>query len=450
MTILQATLARFANDVQHTLALSQQALHYLPPDDSILNSINTLNLGHAYRLEGNNEAASEAFKQTITTGRAIGNTYTVLLALNTMIQLQIEHGTLRSAEHYCQESLKFAARHNCQQLPIMSQTYVKEGELLYQRNRLEEAAQRLEEGIRLGQNKGGLRFLLEGYILQARVLHAQGEGERALEVLAHATEVARENASSWLILQIAAQQTRIMLAQGQLAPAFVWLEQCALRVDDTPTYMHEFAYLTLARLVMAQGKVKEVVGLLERLRQSALNGKRNGVVIEILLLQALANYAQNQPTEAFIALERAFLLAEPEGYLRLFVDEGRRVAQLLPKFLEWQEQSRGRSSTTRSLQSYVYKLLDAYTHTDSSAAASSQKEVDKARRQEQYPLLEKLGERETEVLHYLAAGLSNAAIAKEMVVALSTVKSHLKSIYRKLDVESRTHAIAKARELHLL
>jgi LuxR family maltose regulon positive regulatory protein len=447
--ILQATLARFMNDVPRTIELSQQALQYLPEDDLILNSINALNLGHAYRLRGDVGLASETFKRSITLARAVGNTYTVLLALNNMIQLQIEQGALHSAATYCEESLQFAAQHNSQQLPILSDTYTKKGELFYQWNQLDEARLNGEYGINLGQSKGNTRFLLQGYMAQARLLHAQGEHERAHEILTKAAQVANEHHSSVLIQHIVALQARLWLLQGQLSRAFSWLERCKQNVEDVPNYVYEFEYLTLAHLLIAQGRAKEVVGLLERLRQAARRSQRMGTVIEVCLLQALANYALGQKIEAFTALERALSLAEPEGYIRLFLDEGTVVAQLLTEFIEWKENTPGKDS--REETTYAHTLIACFARIPSDVrGTSSQKRINRTRPDGQLPLVEPLGEREKEVLQYLAAGLSNQAIADEMVVAVSTVKSHLKSIYSKLNVESRTRAVARARELHLL
>jgi LuxR family maltose regulon positive regulatory protein len=451
VVILQATLARFQNDVQRTIELSEQARHQLPPNNTVLKSINTLNLGHAYRLRGNTGDAIETFKQALTLARAIGNSYVILLALNNLFQFEIEHGALRSAAVYCKESLQYAALHGCQQLPIMSQTYLEEGVLLYEWNRLDEAAQRLEQSIQLAQDKGNRRFLLLASMAQARLLQTQGNSELAQQLLVQASDLARENAATALLQRIEALQARLWLAQGQLTPAFSWLKQCMLSIEDDPDYTREFEYLTLARLLIAQGKGKEVGGQLERIRQAALKNQRMSTVIETLFLQALANFARHQPVEAYTALERALSLAEPEGYIRLFIDEGQPAVQLLTKFVERQGNTSEWGSTAMTLYDYARALVSASKLLHPVVGnSSSQSRANSAQSLRPMPLIEALGERETEVLHYLAAGLSNQAIAEEMVVATSTVKSHLKSIYRKLNVDSRTQAIARARELNLL
>jgi LuxR family maltose regulon positive regulatory protein len=229
--------------------------------------------------------------------------------------------------------------------------------------------------------------------------------------------------------------------------AYRWLKESGLDSNDSPDYSREAEYMVMIRLMIAQGKARDVLGLLERMRQAALADGRMRTVIEILLLQAMANYTQGQFTQAFMALERALSLSKAEDYIRLFVDEGRALALLLTKWRDWKVGQHAGETEAIVAKSYLDKLLSAVgrQHAPKTSTLFS------ASQNERVPvLMEPLGERELEVLRYLAAGLSNQAIAEAMVVALSTVKSHLKSIYRKLEVDSRTQAVARARELHLL
>jgi LuxR family transcriptional regulator, maltose regulon positive regulatory protein len=190
----------------------------------------------------------------------------------------------------------------------------------------------------------------------------------------------------------------------------------------------------------------EAVGLLERLLQAAEEGERTGSVIEILALQALAHQVQGDIPAALVLLERALTLAEPEGYVRIFVDEGPPIAVLLTKLHEGLRKRPRAASTTISL-AYSERLLarlrgerdqEGTSPAASSAPAPAQ------------PLLDPLTERELEVLRLITAGLSNREIADRLVLAVSTVKSYVNTIYSKLQVESRTQAVARARALHLL
>ena len=188
------------------------------------------------------------------------------------------------------------------------------------------------------------------------------------------------------------------------------------------------------------------MGLLERLLQAAEEGERTGSVIEILGLQALAHHVQGDIPAALMPLQQALTLAEPEGYVRMFVDEGPPMAVLLAKLHE-RSRKRPRAASTNVPLAYMERLLallrgERVQEGTSPAAPSAPTPAQ--------PLLDPLTERELEVLRLIAAGLSNRAIAARLVLALSTVKSYVNTIYSKLQVESRTQAVARARALHLL
>ena len=196
----------------------------------------------------------------------------------------------------------------------------------------------------------------------------------------------------------------------------------------------------------ADRSIHEAIGLLERLLQAAQEGERTGSVIEILVLQALAHQMQGDIPAALVPLERALTLAEPEGYVRIFVDEGPPMAVLLAKLHE-RSRKRPRDASTNVPLAYIERLLallrgERVQEGTSPAAPSAPTPAQ--------PLLDPLTERELEVLRLIAAGLSNREIADRLVLALSTVKSYVNTIYSKLQVQSRTQAVARARALHLL
>ncbi len=244
---------------------------------------------------------------------------------------------------------------------------------------------------------------------------------------------------------MALHQARLWLAQGNLKAAIRWAEGRELDRDveseESSSYsplVRALENITLARICIARDRPDEALEVLESLLQTAETAGWTGFVIEILALQALALQAQGDVPEAVIALERALSLAEPEGYVRTFIDEGAPMAELL------------RQAAARGIAvDYVDRLLTALDGEmkDQGPGTGASPEAFVVRPSS---LVEPLSERELEVLRLIAAGLSNREIAEELFVAVSTVKTHINNIYRKLDVSKRTQAVARAKELDLL
>jgi len=230
-----------------------------------------------------------------------------------------------------------------------------------------------------------------------------------------------------------AWQARIWLAQDKLEAASEWVLERDLDVDREPTYLNEFEYRVLARIRIAQGQLEDASRLLRRLRKAAEAGEHTSKVIEILVLQALAFQAGGNTTQAMTALESALSLAEPEGFVRIFVDEGPPMARLL-----YEAVSVGISPD------YARRLLAAFP-------VGEPDQLDRLETQApEHDLVEPLSERELEVLQLVAGGLTNQEIASRLFLSLNTVKAHCRNIYGKLGVRSRTQAVARASALGIL
>jgi LuxR family maltose regulon positive regulatory protein len=296
--------------------------------------------------------------------------------------------------------------------------------------------------VELGVSAG---TFMSGYRALARVQQARGHGDAALATLEALLQLAHERQFFHVLIeQAAALRARLQLLQGDLGAALRWAEGSGLTPDDEISFPREAAHLTLARVRVAVGTAEEVVPLLDRLLADAEAKARMHSAIEILNVQALAYQALADRPRALAALHRALALAAPEGYIRTFVDEGAPMRGLLADS-SLQLAARGRSigaAEAARLLAYVETLMAAFPDTgaapeEAGARGSSM-------------LVEPLSEREREVLTLIAQGHSNQQIAEVLIVSVGTVKKHLNNIFGKLEVQSRTQAVARARALRLL
>jgi LuxR family maltose regulon positive regulatory protein len=235
----------------------------------------------------------------------------------------------------------------------------------------------------------------------------------------------------------------VWIAQGRLGEALGWARARGLSVEDDLSYLREFEHITLARIRLAQSTrdhadspLRDTIGFLARLLKAAEEGGRMGSVIEILVLQALANQMRSDIPAALPPLERALTLAEPEGYVRVFLNEGASMRQLLCEVA-----ARG------IMRTYAGKLLAAFETEQAQDAGDARRPTQPAASQ---PLIEPLSQRELELLRLFKTELSGPEIAQELVVALSTIRTHTKSLYSKLNVNSRRAAVKRAVELGLI
>ncbi len=228
------------------------------------------------------------------------------------------------------------------------------------------------------------------------------------------------------------------MCKGRLTEALGWVGEQGLSVDDDLSYLREFEHITLAKVLIARYRsdrveraIHEAMRLLERLLKAAEVGERTGSVLEILVQQALAREAQGDFPPALVPLERALTLAEPEGYVRIFVDEGEAMRNLL------------RHATAGGIaSSYTRRLLGAFDELSQPVSTPAQAAT--------ADLAEPLSAREVEILRLIAAGMRNQEIANHLFISLATVKRHIANAYGKLDVSHRTEAVARANELNLL
>jgi LuxR family maltose regulon positive regulatory protein len=366
------------------------------------------------------------------------------------LQLAMEHGTPG-----------FAVRGT-------ADMYVGMSEILRERNDLHAATQHLLRSKEMGEHTGFPENRYRWRVAMARIRHAQGDLEGALEMLDEAERLYMSDFSP-NVHPIAAWKTRVWVAQGRLAEALGWARKQGLSAEDELSYLREFEHITLARILLARygsdhidSAIHEAIGLLERLLNAAQAGGRMGSVIEILVLQALAHHTQGDMPSALLPLGQALTLAEPEDYVRMFLEEGEPMRLLIEDLREKiLDGSFGISgSQPMELLPYIDLLLRSFS-TGQTATTNQQHSPALARVGRRLGvqvssilptenLVEPLSQRELEVLRLFKTELSGPEIARELTIALSTVRTHTESIYSKLNVKTRRAAVKRAIELNLI
>ncbi|MEJ2733151.1 MAG: LuxR C-terminal-related transcriptional regulator [Anaerolineae bacterium] len=409
------------------MELSQRALALLPAENLVVRAIVTQNLGVAYHWSGDPAAAIRALTEAVALSRAAGQSFQTLTAMAILGRAYEMQAALRQAMEIYQEALELGTGADRRPAPFACMAYVGMAGILCEWNDLDAAKQSALEGIRLSELGGFVAYQVFGHTLLARVCEAQGDRGSALEQIEQAERLDQRSDYALVTALATELRVRLWLAQGDRLASARWAQERPLQPAEELDAASEIEQTAVARTLIAQDRTEEALSLLASLLEAAQAAGRTAHVIKIRALQALAFQAQGNDVRALSALEQALSLAAPEGYVRTFVDEGEAMARLLRRAL-----------TEGITVDYAARLLAAFGESPQSASPAAQ------------ALVEPLTEREMEVLRLIAAGLSNREIGDELVVAVSTVKSHINHIYGKLDVKNRTQAVARARTLGLL
>ncbi|HLX56710.1 MAG TPA: LuxR C-terminal-related transcriptional regulator, partial [Ktedonobacteraceae bacterium] len=455
IAVYRAAIALALGNVADTMTYARRALDLVPEDDHHRRGSAEGFLGLAYWTSGDLEAAHRSYAECMALVQRSGHLSDALGCSIALADIRISQGRLREAMRTYERGLQLATEQSALPLRGAADMHVGMSELHRERDDLHAATQHLLRSKELGELAGLPQNRYRWCVAMARIRAAQGDLDGALDLLQEAERLYMGDFFP-NVHPLAAWKTRMWVAQGRLGEAFDWAREHGLSGALDLSYLREFEHITLVRILLARSKsdrtehsIHDAMDLLERLLHAAEEGKRTGSIIEILMLQALAHQVQGDLSASLVPLERALSLAEPEGYVRIFVDEGLPMAVLLAKLHE-HARKRSRAALTNIPLAYIERLLallrgERVQEGISPAATSSASAPVPAQ-----SLLDPLTERELEVLRLIAAGLSNRAIAARLVLALSTVKSYVNTIYGKLQVESRTQAVARARALHLL
>ena len=438
IAIARAGLALARGDVPGTVTYARRALDLAPEDDHMTRGGAAGFLGLAYWTGGDLEVAHRTYADGMASLQKAGHISDAINGAITLAAIRITQGRLREAMSIYERGLQLATEQGEPLVRGTADMYVGISELYREHDDLDAAMQELLRSKEQGEHTGFPQNRYRWRVAMARIRESEGDLEAALDLLDEAERLYMSDFSPH-VRPIVALKVRIWVRQGKLDKALDWARERNLSAQDDPGYLSEFEHITLARTLLARYRsdreehsIHEGMGLLERLLRSAEEGGRMGSVIEILVLQALAHEAQGDSPSALVPLDRALTLAEPEGYFRVFVDEGRPMASLL-------SDAAARGITP----DFTARLLAAL-------AAEEQKGAEESHLPPTQFLYEPMSQRELEVLRLIAQGLSNREISERLFLAVITVKGHNRNIFRKLQVRRRTEAVARARELGLL
>jgi LuxR family maltose regulon positive regulatory protein len=431
---IQSFIAQYQNDLALATGLSEQAdkeLSGADPGDRLARAVNSLNLAVCYEKAGDISKAIPFFQEMAAAGQTGGFSYAALSALGNLAEMEMILSRLDRAAGLCGQAIELSARWGAgNPLPGAALAHLVRGQLQYERNELDAASESFFAAIRLGKLGAEKEVVLRGCLLMARLEQTRNNTASASEYVRRA-----ESLGPWLIVpadagRIPAWKAALALRGGDVGSALKWVREReeTLMVSQAPDYGQEPEYLTLARIKLASGEYAGLSRGLDGLIGNAERQGRSGTVIEALILKAISQDIE-APGDAVKTLDCALAIGRPAGYLRIFVDEGQALTGLLQKAAEGANAEYARK---------ILALMEAGPRAEPRGPATAP------------GLIEALSAREMEVLGLITAGKSNKEIASELFLASGTVKKHTSNIFGKLGVDSRTKAVARARELGLL
>jgi LuxR family maltose regulon positive regulatory protein len=433
---IRSSAALLRGDDDNAVEMACDALQSLPQKDFMARGFALRVLGLTYRTDGDLVTALILLRESDAINRAAGDSHLAMTVLRDLARTEHLHGELQRAVATCQEALRLAEEHRRRgggQLPATGYIYGLLGRLLREQNDLELALHHARAGVTLSQQWELAEVLADCYVDLALVLQTRGDLDGALDAILAARQTA-QSISDWYVAMIEPYEARIQLARGDVAAAAQWAAKQQNVTDFGRSIYTAFTGLTLARIFIAQRRDDEALPVLEQVLRASRIVQAIDHVLEALVLEALAFEAQHRTDLAVEAIKRALALGEPRGYVRIFVDEGAPMGNLLR-----------RAAAHGIAIEYVDHLLMALKEDQSRGERPFQPSAIHFHR-----LSAPLTEREREVIRLVSIGQSNEAIAGTLVISIETVKKHLKNIYGKLDAHSRVEATNRARELGYL
>jgi LuxR family maltose regulon positive regulatory protein len=427
-----AFIASYSGDMTGTIQYARRALDNLSEVELTWRSVASVALGDAFMNQGDMQAAYEARSEALIMTRSTGYAYLHLIANLRLAETLRQQGMLQQVIDICEQQMQRAKKSGISDSVVAGWLLAIWGEVLAELNDLDGANEKAKKGVELTEAGKDVAMVGWSNLCLVRVLFSRGDLVDAEEVIQKVEKIASEHDMPiWIPVQMSAWQIRLWLEQDKLITATRWVEERGLDIDGDLSYLYELEYLALARTLIVQEEYQEASRLLQRLLEAAEIGGHRSRVIEILNLQALSLQKQGDMDQAIATLEKSLTLAEPRGFIRIFVDEGPPMAHLLYEALH------------RGIEpEYVQQLLAAFSVDEPEQIAPPQTT--------ETELIEPLSDRELEVLKLLAKGLTNREIADRLYISLNTAKVHVRNINSKLGTNSRSKTVIRARSLGIL
>jgi LuxR family transcriptional regulator, maltose regulon positive regulatory protein len=481
----RALVATFSHDFEpdQVKLWAQEALACLRPDNISYRGLVFIALGTAAMNRGEVVQAEQAFTEGATVSRVAGHEYIALANASHQTCMQRARGSLDLTIATCQQTLAWATERGAETTFAAGFLLVTLADLLRERNDLAAAWRCANSGVAYAHQGAHPYLFMAGSLAQARLKLAMGELEEAFRFVGQVRQLADQSQAGWALPLVSAVEAQLHLAQGNLPAALQWANSTDWAEEQPRRFLgafhfifaYEYGGITRAQVLIAQAwsrppsgsaptldrgeptasphdRLLEVIAYLDRQEQRTVTTGLTWLRLKVYILQALAYGALGETLRAVARLEQALSLAEPEGYIRIFVDEGAPMAALLRQ-----------AAAQGFAPIYLSKLLAAFPTVEQPSAGGTEPTLSEESRREQKvassplsshtltpALIEPLSDRELEVLRLVAAGRSNQEIARELIISVGTVKKHLNNIFGKLNVSSRTQAVALARELNLL
>ncbi len=433
--------AFYTGDYERAIQYHRLEVEQPTVEDTALKGVLALSSGAAYEMIGDDEAAYQSLQEGKQLSHAIGNRTTELRIIKKLGDLQVRRGQLHTGALSYHQALRMGSIGEKGYLPVAAHAVAAIGQVLYEWNQLEEAERYLLKGIEASRKLENSFGVMSNLQCLARICWIRGDRESAKKLREETEQVMLEFPPlPSFAAQESLQQVRMYLRMGETMAAARWAQVHGQSWKSGHAYQMELMAILWSRIRIAQEIGMEAIEILEHALPPARESGRWGVVIELLLLQALALESEHQTTSAVASLEEALRLAEPEGYTRIFLDEGEPMARLLRNIYRSKE---------KGTRDYEARLLEGLLAPEETIPPLAVHQASTGKRAESPILIEPLSERELEVLRMIIEGRSNQEIAEKLVITLGTVKAHVSNIYGKLDVRSRTQAIIKAGELGL-